>query len=310
MQYQPNREQRELVGAMDDAIAAILPLARCHERATEDESIWASLSELGLFSLAISEADGGLGLGAVEEVLIAMSLGRQLASPSVFATMASVHAGQTDAEYRGARTAPAMGFHKRMTVIADEQASQILLRNDEGALLHALEGAGALMQGNPWFDQLARPERLGEPRSVFDEDGLIRLQLLNAAGLVGLADRALEMAVDYSKMREQFGRAIGSYQAVKHHCANMAVAARTAQDMLTFAAVAVDQGRDDAAFLAEAAFVSAAHAASGNAAKNIQIHGGIGFSAEADPHLFVKRAQILIAFGGGVEQALERAAAA
>ncbi|WP_331274484.1 acyl-CoA dehydrogenase family protein [Sphingobium sp. JAI105] len=107
---------------------------------------------------------------------------------------------------------------------------------------------------------------------------------------------------------EQFGRPIGSFQAVKHHCANMAVAARNAIDLVTYAAVAADQARPDAAFLANSAFIIAAQGAIDNAGRNIQIHGGIGFSDEADAHLFLKRGQLLATIGGGVEAALERIA--
>ncbi|HSX57595.1 MAG TPA: acyl-CoA dehydrogenase family protein, partial [Sphingomonas sp.] len=112
----------------------------------------------------------------------------------------------------------------------------------------------------------------------------------------------------YSQVREQFDRPIGSYQAVKHFCANMAIAAQSAGDLVTFAAVAVDNGRADAAAQVEAAWIAAAQAALGNAATNIQIHGGIGFSDEADPHLYIKRARLLVAVGGGIEAALERIA--
>src|SRR3546814_7592323 len=86
------------------------------------------------------------------------------------------------------------------------------------------------------------------------------------------------MGVDYAGLREQFGRPIGTFQAVKHHCANMAIAARCARDQVSFAAVAIDEGRADAALQVESALFVAGTAAIENAGKNIQIHGGIGFS--------------------------------
>jgi alkylation response protein AidB-like acyl-CoA dehydrogenase len=114
--------------------------------------------------------------------------------------------------------------------------------------------------------------------------------------------------VAYAGIREQFGRPIGSFQAVKHHCANMAIAARCARDQTTFAAVAIDEERPDAQLQVECAYLIAATAALENAGKNIQIHGGMGFSDEADPHLFLKRAQLLIAIAGGLEAATSRIA--
>ncbi len=116
------------------------------------------------------------------------------------------------------------------------------------------------------------------------------------------------MSVAYAGTREQSGRPIGSLQAVKHPCANMAMAARCARDQTGFAAVALDEGRPDAQLQVECAFFVAGSAALESAGKNIQIHGGMGFSDEADPHLFLKRAQLLIAIAGGLEAASWRIA--
>jgi alkylation response protein AidB-like acyl-CoA dehydrogenase len=116
------------------------------------------------------------------------------------------------------------------------------------------------------------------------------------------------MSVAYAGVREQFGRPIGSFQAVKHHCANMAMAARCARDQTNFAAVAIDEGRDDAALQVECALFVAGTAALENAGLNIQIHGGLGFSDEADPHLLLKRTQLLLAIAGGLERANGRIA--
>jgi alkylation response protein AidB-like acyl-CoA dehydrogenase len=149
---------------------------------------------------------------------------------------------------------------------------------------------------------------LGAPLARFDAAQLLRLRLIDAAALAGMADAALEMAVAYAKSREQFGRPIGSFQAVKHHCANMVVAARCARDQVLFAAVAIDEDREDAALQTECALHVAGAAALDNAGKNIQIHGGIGFSDEADPHLILKRAQLQLAIAGGLEAATMRIA--
>jgi alkylation response protein AidB-like acyl-CoA dehydrogenase len=124
--------------------------------------------------------------------------------------------------------------------------------------------------------------------------------------LAGLAQAALEMAVGYAGVREQFGRPIGSFQAVKHHCANMALAARLACDQVCFAAMAFDDDRDDVALQIESALFVAGTAAIENTGKNIQIHGGIGFSDEADPHRLLKRARLIIEIAGGLEHVLTR----
>jgi alkylation response protein AidB-like acyl-CoA dehydrogenase len=142
----------------------------------------------------------------------------------------------------------------------------------------------------------------------------LRLRLIDAAALAGIARAALDMAVAYAGLREQFGRPIGSFQAIKHHCANMALAARCAADQVSFAAVALDDDNDDddartdAALQIESAFYVAGAAAIDNCGKNIQVHGGMGFSDEADPHHLLKRARVLCEIAGGLEAALVRLA--
>ena len=159
-----------------------------------------------------------------------------------------------------------------------------------------------------WLAGLREGTVCGEAVARFENSQLLRLRLIDAAALAGMAAAALDMAVGYAGIREQFGRPIGTFQAVKHHCANMAIAARCARDQTTFAAVALDEGREDAALQVECALSVAGTAALDNAGKNIQIHGGIGFSDEADPHLFLKRARLQLAIAGGLDATHERIA--
>jgi alkylation response protein AidB-like acyl-CoA dehydrogenase len=86
----------------------------------------------------------------------------------------------------------------------------------------------------------------------------------------------------------------------------MALAVRLASDLVSFAAIAVDDGRDDAALQVESALYVAGSAAIDNCGKNIQIHGGMGFSDEADPHRLLKRARVLVEIAGGLEAAIAR----
>jgi alkylation response protein AidB-like acyl-CoA dehydrogenase len=147
---------------------------------------------------------------------------------------------------------------------------------------------------------------LGKPLGETDVDQALRLRLIEAAALAGLAQASLDMAVQYAGMRNQFGRPIGSFQAVKHHCANMALATRLASDQVSFASVALEDRRDDAALQVESAFFVAGSAALENASRNIQVHGGIGFSDEADPHRLLKRARLQLEIAGGLELAITR----
>jgi alkylation response protein AidB-like acyl-CoA dehydrogenase len=115
--------------------------------------------------------------------------------------------------------------------------------------------------------------------------------VLSCAEAVGGIARTVEQSVEYSKVRQQFGKPIGSFQAVKHRCADMAVRAEVARSATTYAAVAVRDGAADADFQTQVAKVLCANAYVQNAADNVQNHGGMGFTWECDAHLFVKRSR-------------------
>jgi alkylation response protein AidB-like acyl-CoA dehydrogenase len=306
--YQPNREQLALIEALDAPFAELLPLSRLHAAPGETAATWSALRELGVFGIGVSEEQGGSGLGATEEALMALSLGRQLAAPSVLATLGAAHASLRPAA-EGQAPRAALGYRSggRIIAVDDGETEWLVVRNASGAALYERPELGEAVDDYLWGVTL----RVAEPTAeigVFDAATALRLRLLDAAALAGLARAALDMAVDYALVREQFGRQIGSFQAVKHHCANMAIAATAARDQTSFAAVAIDADREDAELQVECALLVAGKAALENAATNIQIHGGIGFSDEANPHLLVKRAKLLITAAGGLEAVSERIA--
>jgi alkylation response protein AidB-like acyl-CoA dehydrogenase len=112
-----------------------------------------------------------------------------------------------------------------------------------------------------------------------------------SAELCGTAQRAMEMAVDYAKTRQQFGRPIGSYQAVSHKCADMLVQVESAKSLTYYAAWAVDNDVPEAPLAAAMAKAYASDAARQVTGAAIQVHGGIGFTWEHDMHLYFKRAK-------------------
>lgn len=120
---------------------------------------------------------------------------------------------------------------------------------------------------------------------------LDRAAVALAAEQLGGAERCLEMAVEYAKVRVQFGRPIGSFQAIKHKCADMLVLVESARSAAHYAAWAVEASPDEVAVAASIAKAYASDAYFRCAAENIQIHGGIGFTAEHDAHLHFKRAR-------------------
>jgi alkylation response protein AidB-like acyl-CoA dehydrogenase len=113
------------------------------------------------------------------------------------------------------------------------------------------------------------------------------------------------MSVEYAKVRQQFGKPIGSFQAVKHRCADMAVRAEVARSATTYAAVAVRDAAPDADFQTAVAKVLCGDAYLKNAADNVQNHGGMGFTWECDAHLFVKRSRAFDASVGSRRSQLD-----
>jgi len=119
-----------------------------------------------------------------------------------------------------------------------------------------------------------------------------------SAEMCGGAQRVLEMTVDYAKLRVAFGKPIGSYQGVKHKCADMLVEIENAKSLTYYAAWAVDEGQEDAALAVSMAKACASDASRKVNAAGIQLHGGIGMTWEHDLHLYLKRAKACeVAFG-------------
>jgi alkylation response protein AidB-like acyl-CoA dehydrogenase len=129
------------------------------------------------------------------------------------------------------------------------------------------------------------------------------LAVHRAFDALGGAARLLEMTVAYAGQREQFGAAIGSFQAVKHHCANMAVGVEAGRAALWAGALALDGAPDDVRSRAASAAVAyAKSAASQVAGTALQVHGGIGFTWEHDLHLFLRRIKVDEAVDGSVAE--------
>ena len=323
--YHPNADQLALASTIEESLAPLLPLSRLHASHIENAQTWSSLDDIGIFGISVAEEQGGSGLGAAEEALIVMALGQRLVAPAVVATIGAAHAllgavhasagvahtplGNGAVGLRGRRAAAAYRRGARTIIVEDAAADLMLLRDGCDAALYELRSCvSRTVDDRLWLAGLGAATALGEPIARFEAPQLLRLRLIDAAALAGISQVAVDMSVAYAGTREQFGRPIGSFQAVKHHCANMVSAARRARDQTCFAAVAIDEGRDDAALQVECALFVAGSAALENAGKNIQIHGGMGFSDEADPHLLLKRAQLLSTIAGGLEAANERIA--
>jgi alkylation response protein AidB-like acyl-CoA dehydrogenase len=319
-------EQQQIIDSIASYLSARYPVERLrgeHRPTERDERRgWPELAEQGWFGLGISEEFDGAGYGVVEEMLAFREFGRFLISPRILATTLAAHvasaagdsdlvrsivAGETRAAVASLIGPGVIGPAVRgdTHLIDSEDDDLLILWNDDGAALierndvkdvrstTALDGSVALERGCAVDTAaLAFVPATAAPIAL-------HANLLIAAQLTGNAEATQELAVEYAKVRMQFGKPIGAFQAVAHHCADMALRTRAALSQTMFAAVAVRDARDDARFQSAAASIVTTDAALRNATIAIRIHGGIGFTAECDVHHYLKRAHLFDHISGG-----------
>ena len=316
-------EQEAIRDAIRDLLHARSPLARVRAVMAEepgvDAAVWREAAELGWFALGLPEAAGGAGYGLPEEMLLFVELGRALPPGPWLGTVLGAHALAGAADLRSVHEALLAGTH-RVAVIDDPgdtlgagarlegtatriadggHADGFVVVGRTAALYVAGDARGLGRQAAASIDPtrpLAEVRFAGVSAVPLPADaGLLRRRgtVLVAAEAVGVAERTLEASVESAKVRQQFGKPIGSFQAVKHRCADMAVRAEVARAVTAYAAVAVRDGLDEAARQVHVAKALAVGGAIANATDNVQNHGGMGYTWEADAHLFLKRAWLL-----------------
>ncbi|MDR6974725.1 alkylation response protein AidB-like acyl-CoA dehydrogenase [Streptomyces sp. 3330] len=247
-----------------------------------DRALWRELGAAGFFALRLPEADGGVGVGLPETVLAFEEAGRALLPGPLVAT--HLAAGRVPGAAEGTTVVAAVdagGLVEWLTeadAVCGEADAAVPLRSvDPLTPLHRVPGGSAAV----------------DPVAV----------LLTAAEQLGTATRACELAVQHARAREQFGRPIGAFQAVKHLCADLLVRVEVARAAVYAAAVTADPADIAAArLLADEAAVRGARDC-------LQVHGGMGFTWEADVHLLLKRAWLRTRRAGGGTQSEELLAA-
>lgn len=302
MYLAPDGDEVEIASAAAAFVADAMPIDRLHKPASADlgAPLRQLFGEMGWFALAVPEALGGSGLSAVEHALFFREVGRQCGPVDVLAQCLAANTTTDDglraeiiAGARGAALLVADGDGHRLIGSADSNLG--IAVTPEGARLFSLAGIDAAAR--PALDpanSLRTVEALSQPLERRTDSGIWQLgQLGTAAMLVGIAEAALDLIVDYAKIRETFGRKIGSWQAVRHPCADMAVRVEAARSQLWYAAAAVKEARGDAAVHLDVAKHMANTAALANADTNIQLHGGIGVTDEHNAHLLLKHALLL-----------------
>lgn len=284
MDLHPGDEIETLRGATADWLAERLPLATARSRPS---GLWGELEAMGWTAMTLPEDRGGLALDPATEAVVFAELGRHLAPLALVAT--AVARRWTSVDARCALALSADGDTLR--VLDPAGADTALLIGSDSLALVAVTPEAVRQTIDPTTDQ-SRLSR-ATVASTLDERALWHLRLLLAAYSLGTADAARDMAVDYAKLRVQFGQPIGAFQAVKHICADMAVGCAVARSQLYYAACAFGEDTPDAPFHIKAAQSLAQRAALSNGRANIQIHGGIGMTDAALAHLPLKRAHLL-----------------
>lgn len=315
MYLAPDGDEVEIADAAAAFTAGAMPIDRLHSSQSPDmnDALRRAFGEMGWFALAAPESSGGSGLSAVEHVLFFREVGRQCGPIDILVQSLAVNAVADDA----LRSELITGTRGAALLVPDGDKHRLLGSNhsdlglvvEPGELwIHALDGIDALQRpslnpANSMYIVSALPAAV----ECVEGDHIWRLGQLGAAAmLVGIAEAALDLIVGYAKIRETFGRKIGSWQAVRHPCADMAVRVEAARSQLWYAAAAIKEGRDDAAVHLDVAKHMANLAALANTDANIQLHGGIGVTDEHNAHLLMKHALLISRLFGSQRMLLRR----
>lgn len=265
---------------------------------------WQTIVEMGLIGMLAPEDAGGLGLGLVDLVGIAEAAGHvALPEPLIeqagiaIPLLASLDDDRGWLERAVAGEIVAVGHPANPFVSHADSAGALLL--DHGGEVHLVERDAVELTRQESFDSLRRLFRVEWTPCAATRvaqgwgDTAERGALLAAAQMIGLGQRAIDMAVAYAKDRHQFGKPIGSYQAVKHLCATAQVKVEFARPVVLAAAAEFGTGG-----LAARARLAHARIAAGEAAdlatrSAVQVHGAMGMTWEVDLHFFLKRAAAL-----------------
>jgi alkylation response protein AidB-like acyl-CoA dehydrogenase len=277
-----------------------------------EDGLWQQLAELGLTGMTVPEAHGGLGMTELDFVLLAQECGYvALPEPLVNTVLVAVPLLRELGGDLADQWLPRVASGEAKVLAAVEQ--NLLVEDAHVADLLLLERGGALYALTPEQYALRHNESIDPSRKLYAVDitadvspvadgelaAQLRTQTLNrgalgcAAQALGLAQRMVDLSVQYTAERQQFGVAIGTFQAVKHHMANVAVRLEYAKAPVHRAAYAIAEGQELASHAVSHAKIVACEAANLAAKNCIQVHGAMGYTWEVDLHLFMKKAWAL-----------------
>ena len=307
-----------------------------------DDKLWRRAAELGWTGLAVPAEHDGAGQGLVELCLVAEEIGRAAApgpfTDSALIALALARSGQAGLlpglaaghlkaswAHHGSVTGSGDGgelvLSGRATAVQAARTADWLLvtvARDEGTCLVLLDRARASVEARRtidetrrWYDVVLEGVRVPAADVVAADPAQVRwltdvAAVLTAADALGAGERLLEMTVGYVKVREQFGRPLGSFQSVKHKVADMLTTLKGARAATYYAAMALDAGVAGATAAASAAKAFTGEGVATLAGEALQAHGGIGFTWEHDLHLYLRRAKVDEMLYGAAAEHYER----
>jgi alkylation response protein AidB-like acyl-CoA dehydrogenase len=280
-------------------------------------SRWSGLAEMGVIGLLVPADFGGLGMDEVDLVLLLEETGR-VAMPEAVVETAAVatrllaETASPELQQRwlsaiaNGEAIVSIGLEAGGPYVTDAHVADLLLLERHGQL-HAIERGAFDLVAQPSVDggrRISRVEWTPSPATLLSEEAgplaaaFDRAALGTAAQLVGIADRMIEMTAEYARQREQFGKPIGSFQAVKHLLANALLKVDFARPALYRAAWSVAHDDPTRARDVSMAKAFASDALDQSARVSLQIHGAIGYTWEHDLHLWMKKGWALAAAWG------------
>ena len=308
MDFELSDDQQALRSAATDLLAGRSSLAVARS-ATErggspDTELWSAMVEQGWCGLAVPEALGGVGLGWVEATVVLEQVGTRVSPAPILSQMVALEfVADTPWGPRllDGSSVAAVAWRMEEPCVYAPISDVVVVPEDDRLVAIDLDGcrppAEPAMDLTRQLGWLRSADLVGAPRldlgglDVVERYGQVAA-VAYAAELLGLAQRTLDLSVAYAGERVQFGRPIGSFQAVKHRCADMLVDVEGMRSAVYWAAWCVAVGDPDAAVAASVAKCWCSDAGSRVMTSALQVHGGIGFTWDHDLHFYLKRAHL------------------
>ena len=290
-----------------------------------DTTLWAAMAEQGWLAIERPEEDGGLGLGMVEVAVLCEEFGRRVAPAPFIGTIVALgafaHAAEDDGWSDRLSTGEAVGCvaWSAEPVLATDATGDgrcLLTAHPEPTVYASVSDVAVVVAGDAVYAVPLPPDDRPPPEPAMDRTrslAWLRLDRVPArkiggaeaaarvldraiialsAEMLGASTRVLEMSVEYAKDRVQFGKPIGSFQAIKHRLADALVDVEAMRSNVYYAAWSLASDEPDGSLAASAAKAWCSAASRRVMASGLQVHGGIGFTWEHDLHLYVKRSQL------------------